>query len=549
MRNYTLIVLGMFLGTLCFGQRSWEGGIHLGTTSYQGDLNPNNYPVPEALDLAYGVFLRRNFSPVWALRLDMRHGTWRGDDAYSEGLPFSERQYSFRNGITHGLLLLEWDPFGKSRYPEGPYKFRPRITPYLSAGAGTLRMHPETDYGNTNEGNSNARVRQDQANGDPQWRFAVPVGGGIKVDLGFRTTLGLEMHTAYAWTDLVDGVSATGNSATNDWVVSGGANLTFRLGAKDSDGDGVVDKEDACPDIAGNITARGCPDRDSDGVEDAEDVCPDLAGLMEFSGCPDTDGDGFMDPADDCPTEYGYEETNGCPDRDNDCVADADDRCPDEEGLPEFDGCPDTDGDGLPDVDDPCPEEAGLLKNGGCPLPDTDCDGIIDSLDLCPTIPDTLGFTGCPDLDLDGVIDSLDRCPEVPGTIENAGCPELDETEQALLVDAQQEVQFRTGSAELLPSSRTILDEVIKLLEKYEVYHLRLKGYTDSVGSSTTNQKLSERRAQACYDYLEEKGISEERMSFTGYGEEDPIGDNKTAAGRKKNRRVEFELYLPDEER
>lgn len=546
MRNYVLIGCCLLCVQLCCSQSYWEGGIHLGTTSYQGDLNPHQYPVFEALDLAYGLFVRRNLSPVWGLRLDLRQGTWRGDDAYSQGLPFVERGYSYRNRLSQGVLLLEWDPFGKSRFRRSAFAFRPRITPYLSSGIGILHMNPETDFLLNGEGPVPAPIQQDQRDGRDQWRFTVPIGGGLKVDLSYRTTLAFEMHTGYAWTDLIDGVSATGNPDANDWYVSGGANLTFRLAPEDSDGDGVVDKEDACPSVAGNPTARGCPDRDGDGVEDAEDVCPDLAGEMAFSGCPDTDGDGFMDPADDCPNAFGYEETNGCPDRDNDCVADADDRCPDTEGLPDLAGCPDTDGDGLADPDDPCPTEAGLLKYGGCPLPDTDCDGIIDSLDACPTIPDTLGFTGCPDLDQDGVVDSLDRCPEVAGTADNAGCPELAAQEREILRDAQRNVRFRTGSAELLASSREILRKVQALLDKYPVYHLELKGYTDSVGGAASNQKLSERRAKACYTFLQEQGIAENRMSYAGYGEEDPIGDNSTVAGRKMNRRVEFVLFIPE---
>ncbi len=548
MRNYTLALLCVLTPFLCLCQSYWEGGIHLGATSYQGDLNPNDYPVMDALDLNYGFFIRRQFSPTWGLRLQLQRGVWRGDDAYSEGPTFDRRGYSFSNTISQGILHLEWDPFGKSRFPAGPHKFRPRITPYGAVGAGLLHTNPQTNYAEGDEGQLPELAARDKAEGEDQFQFAVPVTGGIKLDLSYRTTLALEMSVGYAWTDLIDGVSATGNPDARDWITSGGVNLTMRFSPKDSDGDGVVDKEDSCPAIAGNESAAGCPDRDGDGVEDVEDVCPDLAGLMAFSGCPDTDEDGFMDPADGCPTEFGYEETNGCPDRDNDCVADADDRCPDTEGLIELGGCPDTDGDGIADLDDPCPDEAGLLKNGGCPLPDTDCDGIIDSLDMCPTIADTTGFTGCPDLDADGVIDSLDRCPDVAGPPENEGCPELQEEEREVLVDAQRNVRFRTGSADLLASSQEILDKVYDLLEKYPVYYLTLNGYTDSVGSAKINQSLSERRARSCYNYLKEKGVDEARMTFAGFGEEDPIGDNDTAEGRQLNRRVEFDLYLPEAE-
>lgn len=296
--------------------------------------------------------------------------------------------------------------------------------------------------------------------------------------------------------------------------------------------------------VAGSLSARGCPDRDGDGVEDAEDVCPDLPGLMAFSGCPDTDKDGIMDPADNCPLLFGFEETGGCPDIDNDCVTDSLDLCPQLAGLLEFGGCPDTDGDGIPDPEDQCPNEIGLPEHGGCPLLDTDCDGIVDILDECPEIPDTIGFTGCPDLDNDGILDSLDLCPRIPGPESNNGCPIVTQEVEILLAEAQQNVRFQTGSAELLESSKEILDQVAVLLQEATYYELFLAGYTDNVGRASTNQRLSERRAKACYDYLKDKGISSERLSFKGFGEADPIGDNSTVAGRNKNRRVAFNLSV-----
>ena len=108
----------------------------------------------------------------------------------------------------------------------------------------------------------------------------------------------------------------------------------------DSDGDGVLDKDDPCPNEYG--TVNGCPDRDGDGVADKDDKCPDTPGLKELNGCPkeekDTDGDGVPDSRDECPTVKGT--VNGCPDRDGDGVADKDDECPDEKGKKELNGCP-----------------------------------------------------------------------------------------------------------------------------------------------------------------------------------------------------------------
>lgn len=117
-----------------------------------------------------------------------------------------------------------------------------------------------------------------------------------------------------------------------------GASLTKSMD-KDSDGDGVLDKDDACPTVAG--TVNGCPDRDKDGIADKDDECPDVAGVAEKQGCPlvdkDTDGDGVPDAKDKCPTVKGT--VQGCPDRDGDGVMDSEDECPDVAGSVRLKGC------------------------------------------------------------------------------------------------------------------------------------------------------------------------------------------------------------------
>jgi len=120
-----------------------------------------------------------------------------------------------------------------------------------------------------------------------------------------------------------------------------------KVALKDTDGDGVPDIDDLCPDVPGPKENHGCPvftDRDGDGVPDDIDRCPDVPGPKENFGCP-------------------------WPDRDHDGVADKDDACPDVPGPPENAGCPwpDRDHDGVPDKDDLCPDEPGPADNHGCP--------------------------------------------------------------------------------------------------------------------------------------------------------------------------------------
>ncbi len=81
----------------------------------------------------------------------------------------------------------------------------------------------------------------------------------------------------------------------------------------DTDGDGIIDKEDSCPQEKGVAALKGCPDRDGDGIADALDACPDKSGSAEMKGCPDSDADGIADNVDRCPNEKGVKAMNGCP--------------------------------------------------------------------------------------------------------------------------------------------------------------------------------------------------------------------------------------------
>lgn len=283
-------------------------------------------------------------------------------------------------------------------------------------------------------------------------------------------------------------------------------------------------------------------DRDGDGLNDPDDRCPDQAGPLATQGCPDTDNDGIADRDDDCPNDRGPALTGGCPDRDGDGIADKTDRCPEQAGPAATQGCPDRDNDGIANNDDDCPDQAGPATTKGCP--DRDDDGIADRGDLCPDKKGTPAGKGCPDTDGDGVYDYEDRCVDKPGPASNKGCPEIKPEDKAKLADVVKNVQFRTGSATLLAQSYAVLDEVVSLMAKYPEYNLSISGHTDNVGDDKFNQSLSEKRAKACYDYLAGKGVPANRMSHAGYGETRPIADNKTPAGRDKNRRVDFGLSI-----
>ncbi|PKG41354.1 OmpA family protein [Psychroflexus sp. MES1-P1E] len=266
------------------------------------------------------------------------------------------------------------------------------------------------------------------------------------------------------------------------------AGLTIAFGGTDSDGDGVYDKNDMCPDVPGLAEFNGCPDSDGDGITDKDDKCPDTAGLEEFDGCADSDSDGIADPNDDCPNEAGTEALNGCPDADND---------------------------GIANKNDDCPNEAGPKANNGCPYPDTDGDGVLDKDDMCP---------------------------DVAGTEANNGCPEVTEEIQKELNEYAKTINFETGKTTISKDSEKALAAIISILDEFPNAKFTVEGHTDSVGSAKNNESLSEARALSVKSYLVKNGVDEFRLSSAGFGEQKPVESNDTKAGRAENRRVEINL-------
>ena len=198
---------------------------------------------------------------------------------------------------------------------------------------------------------------------------------------------------------------------------------------------------------------------------------------------------------------------------------------------------PDRDGDGVPDAEDDCPgTPPGVpVDERGCPFPpDSDGDGVADADDACPNTPDGVEVDerGCPlDRDGDGVPDYLDKCPDTPGKGED-GCP--------LVPDEPIEftVVFDLDRSDIRQDQWQILRDGADLLLKYSEAAVSIEGHTDSTGRASYNQGLSERRAAAVRDYLVAVGVDASRITSAGFGEDKPVADNASAAGRQENRRV-----------
>jgi len=328
--------------------------------------------------------------------------------------------------------------------------------------------------------------------------------------------------------------------------------------------------------FAGVMYSHAPTDQDGDGIPDDRDDCPtdpeDMDGFEDQDGCPDPDNDAdtIPDERDKCPnkpeTVNGFEDTDGCPDeipdRDNDGIQDAEDKCPDAGGevirvKSANYGCPDMDKDGVPDKVDKCPEAKedtdGYKDEDGCPDLDNDGDGVVDIQDQCVDVPGSKENNGCPedDKDKDGIPDRTDKCPDKPenynGYKDEDGCPDNRPTlvtQTADAIEIKGAVQFATGSSKIVGGrSFQILDGVAALLNhNLRIQKVEVQGHTDDRGGKDKNQALSQERAEAVVKYLTEKGVKASRLEAKGYGQDNPIADNKTRAGRQKNRRVEFKI-------
>lgn len=175
---------------------------------------------------------------------------------------------------------------------------------------------------------------------------------------------------------------------------------------------------------------------------------------------------------------------------------------------------------------------------------DTDGDGVVDSADLCPNTPSgvKVDSRGCPlDTDRDGVYDYLDKCPGTARNlkVDSDGCPlELTETEEIVLA-----VQFDTNKAIVKSEYFAEIKRVATFMNQYANTQVVVVGHTDSRGSASYNQALSERRAAAVAAVLiREHGIAANRVSSRGEGESSPVASNDTKEGRAQNRRVVGEV-------
>jgi len=499
-----VLASGMLATNAQTPDKKWSIGLHGGATQYRGDLGNDFYKTNMPFYGFGGLSVSRYLGSHFDISLMATKGT----------IGFHRAAGSFNQQFTSALLNVHFNILGPKSV----------VRPYLLVGGGAMLF------------DKNLNITEKKVD-----YIAPSFGAGVNFRLSPSLMLNVQETFMYSTNDKRDGVEADANDAYLFHTVG----LKFNLGKKkDADKDGVADRLDKCPNTPLNIAVdkKGCPlDKDNDGVADYQDNCPDVAGTVALQGCPDRDNDGIADKDDTCPDVAGTMALKGCPDKDGDGIADVEDRCPDVAGSLALKGCPDADGDGVADLDDKCAgTKAGYkVDMSGCPM-DNDKDGVINEEDGCPDKAGIVALNGCPDTDGDGVADNVDRCPTVKGTIANKGCPEMTKADIKKITQIASKLFFETNSDKLKVASLVQLDELVKILNRYEASNLFIGGHTDSQGADDFNLGLSQKRTESVKTYLMSKGIMESRITTTGYGETTPIADNKTALGRAKNRRVEL---------
>ncbi len=435
----------------------------------------------------------------------------------------------FEAGVGMGLLEAQQDGlfFSSVIYPVdlrlliqpiSTGKFRP----YAYGGVGLLFFDPKDRFDQPLLRNSRSEYGHTTS--------FIPIGIGGEYIVSDQAAFGVSAGYNSTFSDNIDDIKAGGKDSY--WSLSLNLFAYLKAANNDLDGDKLLNDEER---QLGTDPRN--PDTDGDGLKDGEEVHTYKTNPLN----PDTDGDGLKDGEE----VFTYKTNPLNPDTDGDGLSDG------EEVLTYKTNPlnPDTDGDGLSDGDE-------VHKYKTDPLnPDTDGDGLKDGEEVLTYKTNPLN----PDSDGDGLTDGDEvhkykTNPLDPDT-DHGGMPDgkevqlglnpLDPSDDVPIIKIGERiilegVNFETGKTTLLPGAKTILDQVASSLSAYPMAEVAIHGHTDNVGGAKYNMKLSQGRAEAVKAYLVSKGIPAPRISTKGFGFSKPVGDNASAEGRAKNRRIEF---------
>ena len=470
-KNILIVILTLIISFQLFAQEaqrnavlpfsnSWvftlEGGITAGFTDYESTK------LKGTLRGAVEYYLSRSSSNTFGLKFFGGGQQVGGEDGRGS--------VNTKDGIRDPLpTQFQTDMILLGATISYSYSIQEKYFPFIQMGISNLWFSPKDENEKRLEGNAREFYEKTSLVFDAEL--------GLKYLLNDIVSLNLSGGIHLTDTDYIDDIAAGDNNDLFYTVMIGISVAPF--GPGDSDGDGILDKFDACPDEA----------EDFDGFED-DDGCPDY----------DNDFDGIPDLEDNCPLaaeDYdGFADSDGCPDPDNDL-------------------------DGILDINDDCPDEAedkdGFLDDDGCPDLDNDGDGILDVDDECPNKPET--FNGFEDQD---------------------GCPDQIDVVSIERITLSAKDIFYSNTATIKPEGISKLNEALEVINHAPNSLWRIEGHMDSQGSEQFIRKISYERAAVVLEFFTSHGLSSDRFSVYGMSDDFPIANNMNEEGREKNRRIEI---------
>lgn len=394
--------------------------------------------------------------------------------------------------------------------------------PYAYIGGGGLNFNVKT--------RPNSDLDPNLSTNENGWVAFFPAGVGAEIALSDVVVLDFSLGGAITTSKDLDAYSTADEPGDSYYNISLGLTFVSENCEADNDMDGLgkCDEEKFGTDPEN-------PDTDSDGLKDGEEINKYITNPL----VADTDSDGLKDGEEvlSYKTDPNINDTDGDGLKDGEeitsyktdpLVADSDkDGLKDGDEVFKYKTDPlnlDSDGDSLSDGDE-------VLKYKTSPLlTDTDVDGLNDDKEVMtyktdPLKSDTDGGTIGDGVEVDRGTDPLDP---------------KDDIIQMDVPIVLEGITFATNKADVTPESEIILQSALKTLQVHKDIVVEISGHTDNVGSNAYNQKLSQRRADAVKAWLVSKGISADRITAVGYGEEHPRVSNDTEDNRRLNRRIEF---------
>lgn len=239
--------------------QTWDLGIAMNGTNYQGDLvKPMLFRLEET-NFSAGVIVRRHLNQRFGLRGNAFIGRITGDDKN-----FVQDEWRPQRGFSFKTMLLEFSLQGEFNLvkPLNQAGGRRFVVPYVFGGVGFVGTDPQVDFNTPNQMATDLDIWLDRRN-VTKTAIGFPLGVGFDFPMGPSSSLGVEFGARAILSDYIDGVSEAGNPDKNDWYLLGSLQFVYHLdNRKDSDRDGVPDKKDKCPFVSGPKEHKGCPGKE-----------------------------------------------------------------------------------------------------------------------------------------------------------------------------------------------------------------------------------------------------------------------------------------------